>query len=82
MEPGSRLTGRMLIDMRQALLGFNEMVQPMHEWLDGQVSYFLGQGFTDAEARAMAAAEFVTVFGTAIPRTTTNGESDDGTDTA
>lgn len=62
--------------MRQALLGINEMVQPMHEWLDGQVSYFLGQGFTEAEVKAMAAAEFVTVFGTGITRPQ-DGERDD-----
>lgn len=54
--------------MRLALLEIAEGVKPMHEWLAGQVAYFLAQGYTPAEARAMSAAEFVAVFGQAIPR--------------
>lgn len=52
--------------MRGALLMLNEQVQPIHEWLAGQRQYFRDQGYTEPEARAMSAAEFVTVFGTAI----------------
>lgn len=54
----------------QLLLGFNQMVQPIRDWLAGQRTYFRSQGYTDDEARAMAAALFVSVFGTGIHRTT------------
>ncbi|MFF3867362.1 hypothetical protein [Micromonospora sp. NPDC001898] len=56
---------------RGLLLDLNEQVKPMHEWLDGQRAHFLGQGYTDDEARAMAAAEFVMLFGGSISRTAT-----------
>ncbi|GAA0528659.1 hypothetical protein GCM10010172_06570 [Paractinoplanes ferrugineus] len=59
--------------LRQALLELNEQVKPMHEWLAGQRSYFLAQGYTDDEARAMSAAEFVTMFGTPINRRPADG---------
>lgn len=52
----------------EGMMQLTESIKPMHEWLAGQVAYFAGQGFTAQEALAMAAAEFVTVFGTAIPR--------------
>ncbi len=54
--------------MVEALMQIGEMVKPMHEWLAGQVAYFAGQGFKPEEALAMAAATYVTVFGSAIPR--------------
>jgi hypothetical protein len=54
--------------MRSLFLQFNEQVKPFHEWLDGQRNHFRSQGYTDDEARAMAAAEFVTVFGSCIQR--------------
>jgi hypothetical protein len=53
-------------DLRQTLLTLNEQVKPIHEWLDGQRAYFLGQGYTADEARAMSAAEFVAIFGSQI----------------
>jgi hypothetical protein len=56
--------------MRRILLDLNEQVKPIHEWLDGQRSHFRGQGYTEAESRAMSAATFVTVFGSSITRTT------------
>jgi hypothetical protein len=52
--------------MRAALLTLNDQVKPIHEWLTGQRQYFLSQGYTEPEARAMSAAEFVTVFGNSI----------------
>lgn len=54
-----------------ALLAINEQIarhEPFHEWLAGQRAYFAGQGYTDAEARAMSAAEFVCIFGAGIKR--------------
>jgi hypothetical protein len=53
----------------QVLLGFNTMVTPIRDWLAGQRTYFTGQGYSDDEARAMAAALFVSMFGTGITRT-------------
>jgi hypothetical protein len=38
----------------------------LHEWLAAEVAYFEGQGFTCEQARAMAAATYVTVFGGGI----------------
>ncbi|MFI5839444.1 hypothetical protein ACIA8K_06990 [Catenuloplanes sp. NPDC051500] len=58
---------------RTMLLQLNGQVKPMHEWLAGQRAYFVGQGYTDDEARAMAAALFVSVFGTGITRTGGDG---------
>ena len=49
-------------------MGINDAIKPMYEWLDGQRANFLRQGYTEDESRAMAAALFVTVFGTNIPR--------------
>lgn len=56
--------------MRQVLLNLNAQVTPLREWLTGQRAYFLQQGYTDDEARAMAAALFVSVFGVNIARGT------------
>lgn len=50
------------------MLELSAAIKPMHEFLAGQVSYFASQGFTPQECLAMAAAEFVSIFGTAIPR--------------
>ena len=55
-------------ELRVALMQLNEQVKPMHEWLEGQLMYFLSQGYTRQEALAMSAAQFVTVFGSAISR--------------
>lgn len=52
----------------EAMLQISGMVKPMHEFAAGQVAYFRSQGHTHQEALAMTAAEFVTVFGSAIPR--------------
>lgn len=46
-----------------------DQIKPLHEFLDGQRTHFLSQGYSDDEARAMAAAIFVSIFGTGITRT-------------
>lgn len=48
---------------RQVLITLNEQVKPMHEWLAGQRAYFLSQGYTPEEARAMAACTYTMIFG-------------------
>lgn len=53
-------------DLAAAMLTLTDQVRPMHEWLAGQRAYFLSQGYTADESRAMAAAEFVSVFGAMI----------------
>ncbi|MFI7608726.1 hypothetical protein ACIBTV_26760 [Micromonospora sp. NPDC049366] len=53
-------------ELRLSMLLLAELVTPMHEWLAGQRAYFLGQGYTPDEARAMAAATYVAVFGQSI----------------
>jgi hypothetical protein len=58
---------------RRSLMYLSDRVEPIHEWLAGQRTYFLAQGYSSNEARAMAAALFVTVFGTSIRA----GECDD-----
>lgn len=55
-------------EMRKTLLGINDLVQPLHEWLDGEYNYLRSQGYSEQEARAMSAATYVSVFGNAIPR--------------
>ena len=53
----------------RAIMELSDTVaKPMHEWLAGERQYFLDQGYTDDEARAMAAATYVHVFGTLIHR--------------
>lgn len=48
------------------LLAITTAMSPMREWLAGQRQYFLGEGYTQDEARAMAAASYVFMFGTRI----------------
>jgi hypothetical protein len=56
--------------VRNALMDMSEaVVQPMREWLTGQRAYFVARGYTEDEARAMAAVTYVTVFGSTIKRT-------------
>jgi formylglycine-generating enzyme required for sulfatase activity len=52
--------------MRLAMMGITEMAEPWHEWVLGEVAYFVRQGFTYEQARAMAAAEFVSIAGARI----------------
>lgn len=50
-----------------ALLGVNDMMAYFHQWLDAEYQYFLRQGYTPGQARAMAAAGYTTVFGAKLP---------------
>jgi hypothetical protein len=52
---------QMLMEMSES------MIEPMREWLSGQEQYFRSQGYTPEESRSMAAATYVTVFGSKIP---------------
>lgn len=61
--------------IRGMLLQMNDLIEPMHEWLAGQVGYFLAQGYGPDDARVMAAAEFVSAFGNAIYRTPARPEA-------
>jgi hypothetical protein len=70
-NPGDGMGGA----LAAALVELNAQVAPFHEFLAGQRAYFNSQGYTDDEARAMAAAEFVTVFGSSISRTIADGRS-------
>lgn len=55
-------------DLATGMMDLAEQLKPIHEFVAGQVAYFLGQGFSPQEALAMTAAEFCTVFGSMIPR--------------
>lgn len=63
--------------MRLIMMTVAEQYAPMHELIAGEVAYFQRQGFTDEQARAMAAAEFVATFGSRIEGTATR-ENDEG----
>jgi hypothetical protein len=45
-----------------------ESVDTMHAWLNAERQHFTHQGYSDEQARAMAAATYVTVFGVTIRR--------------
>lgn len=50
--------------LRVALMELTETtIAPFHEWVTGEVTYFIGQGFTKEQSYAMAAAEYVTALG-------------------
>ena len=55
--------------LAEGMMELAEQLKPIHEFIAGQVQYFLSQGFTPQEALALTAAEFVTLFGTNITRT-------------
>ena len=44
--------------LRQQLLGVTQHYEPLHDWVIGEVAYFKRNGFSDAEAHMMAAAEY------------------------
>lgn len=64
--------------MRLVLMQMAEDIKPIREFLMGEVSYFERQGFTKEQARALAAAEFTSVFGTRILPTATAPDAGDG----
>jgi hypothetical protein len=61
--------------LRLVMMGITEMVAPWHEWLAGEVAYFVGQGHTYEQANAMAAAEYVTLLGMKIENGATRPEA-------
>lgn len=63
IDPGCEAADRVrlvMMDMGETLIA------PWREWLAGAVAYFIGEGFTEEQARAMAASEYVTVLGQRI----------------
>lgn len=59
---------------RLAMMGVAEQFAPIHELVLGEVAYFVRQGFTYEQARAMAAAEFTSTFGARIEGAATRPE--------
>ncbi len=55
--------------MASAMLDLSDATAPMHDWLAGERAYFLSQGYTPDEARALAAATYVSIFGNQIRKT-------------
>lgn len=64
--------------MRLTLMQMAEDVRPIREFLMGEVAYYERQGFTKEQARALAAAEFTSIFGMRILNAATAPESGDG----
>lgn len=62
--------------MRLAAMGLAESMTPLHEMIEGEVAYFIRQGHTIEQARAIAAAEFVGFIGAAIQRSATRPEDE------
>jgi hypothetical protein len=54
--------------MAEGMMEIAAAMEPMHDFARGQVAYFLAQGYKPAEALAMSAAEFVSIFGANILR--------------
>lgn len=57
--------------VRLAAMAIAENYAALHDMISGEVAHFVRQGFTTEQARAMAAAEFVSTFGAAIGLTAT-----------
>lgn len=45
-------------DLAHGMMQLREMLEPMHEFLLGEVAYFEAQGFSPEQAHDMAAAEY------------------------
>lgn len=52
--------------MASGMLEVSAAIEPMHDWLAGERAHFLSQGYTEDQAKAMAAATYVTAFGAQI----------------
>ena len=65
-------------DMRLALMDISEAVSPIREFVLGEIAYYEGQGFTKEQARAMAAAEFTSIFGLRILNSATEPQAPSG----
>ncbi len=57
--------------LRLAVMVMAEGMTPLREMIEGEYSYFIRQGYTVEQARALSAAMFVGVFGAAIRRSAT-----------
>jgi hypothetical protein len=61
-------------ELRISLMAVAEQLRPIHEFVAGELAYFIRQGFTLEQAHAMAAAEFTSVFGLRIANSATGAE--------
>lgn len=64
--------------LRLAMMEVAETLAPIHEMLLGEVAYFERQGFTREQARAIAAAEYTSIFGLRILNNATDPAAGDG----
>lgn len=62
--------------MRLALMQMSESAAPIREFVLGEVAYYERQGFTREQARAMAAAEFISIFGIRILNAATDPDAE------
>ncbi len=62
--------------VRRGLLEITDGVRPLREFVLGEVAYYERQGFTMEQSRAMAAAEFTSIFGLRIATRATLPEDD------
>lgn len=62
--------------MRLALMDIAEKLEPVHEFVLGGVAYYVRQGFTVEQAHAIAAAEYITIFGLRIANNATIADDD------
>lgn len=61
--------------MRLMLIEMSDNIKPIREFLMGEVTYFERQGFTVEQSRALAAAEFTSIFGVRIRQSATDPPS-------
>jgi len=59
---------------RLAVMEIVDGLAPLREMVTGELAHFERQGFTKEQARAIVAAEFVSVFGTRIESAATPPE--------
>lgn len=67
-----------LDSLRLSMMRVAESCAPMHEFALGEVAYFVREGFTLEQSRAMAAAEFTSAFGLRVENDSTRPENDEG----
>lgn len=46
-------------------LKLNAAIEPLHDWLRGELTYFRDQGYSDDQAHLMVCAEYVSTLGLA-----------------
>lgn len=64
--------------MRLALMEIVGQLEPIHEFVMGEVAYFERQGFSAEQSRAMVAAEYTSIFGLRILNAATEPGIGDG----